>query len=294
MAVASQCQDCGKDCTGKQCRACYLERHRSPLATCLKCGKEFRRYSTNNYNAERPKYCSRDCSFAALRDGERRTGKAKVCMPRLTRELITWFDGWEKDSSRPGPKIGKCEYCEKAFYRKEAEQKYCSTSCRHLAPRPKHIARPRVVTCCRCGKKAVKRRKGNHAWACLKCRQQTIRLTRKTQRRKRKGSERFRSRCRKFGGFFNPRCKAEQIYAADGYKCQQCGRAVVHDKTNWNRQDAATVDHHPVPLSRGGDHDWHNVRTCCRRCNTEKGNDWDGQRLLSFGVNQANPNGGGN
>lgn len=293
MPTTAICCDCGKKCQGERCRACFLEQHRSPPATCFKCGKEFRRNSTMNYKRGRPKYCSRDCSFAALRDGERRTGKAKVCLPRLTRRLIAWFDGWENDSIRPGPKTGRCECCKKGFYRKKAKQKYCSTICRNLAPKSEQIARPRVVTCCHCGKKAVKKRKGNHTWACFKCRQQTIRRSRKTQSLKRRGSERFRTRCRKFGGFFNPRCKAQDIYTADRYKCQQCGRTVVHDKTNWNRQDAATVDHHPVPLSRGGDHDWHNVRTCCRRCNTKKGNDWDRQRLLTFGKKLARPIGGG-
>jgi 5-methylcytosine-specific restriction endonuclease McrA len=45
---------------------------------------------------------------------------------------------------------------------------------------------------------------------------------------------------------------------------------------------SATVDHHPIPLSKGGDHDWHNVRCACKRCNELKGNKWDGQRRLSL------------
>jgi 5-methylcytosine-specific restriction endonuclease McrA len=44
----------------------------------------------------------------------------------------------------------------------------------------------------------------------------------------------------------------------------------------------ATVDHHPIPLSKGGDHDWHNVRCAHRKCNSEKRDRWDGQRRLAF------------
>jgi 5-methylcytosine-specific restriction endonuclease McrA len=33
-------------------------------------------------------------------------------------------------------------------------------------------------------------------------------------------------------------------------------------------------------LSKGGDHDWHNVRCACRQCNSRKSDAWDGQRRL--------------
>jgi 5-methylcytosine-specific restriction endonuclease McrA len=45
---------------------------------------------------------------------------------------------------------------------------------------------------------------------------------------------------------------------------------------------SATVDHHPIPLSKGGDHDWHNVRCACKRCNELKGNKWNGQMRLKL------------
>jgi 5-methylcytosine-specific restriction endonuclease McrA len=49
-----------------------------------------------------------------------------------------------------------------------------------------------------------------------------------------------------------------------------------------NHPMEATVDHYPIPLSKGGDHDWHNVKCAHRKCNSERGNKWDGQRRLAF------------
>jgi 5-methylcytosine-specific restriction endonuclease McrA len=49
---------------------------------------------------------------------------------------------------------------------------------------------------------------------------------------------------------------------------------------SYHHPRAATVDHFPVPLSRGGDHDWDNVRCACRKCNCEKGAQWDKQTRM--------------
>jgi 5-methylcytosine-specific restriction endonuclease McrA len=69
----------------------------------------------------------------------------------------------------------------------------------------------------------------------------------------------------------------------DGFRCHICKREC---KKSGKHSDVrvATVDHHPVPLSRGGDHDWHNVRCACMGCNSRKKANWNGQRLLSFGA----------
>ena len=289
MAVASQCRDCGKDCTGSQCRSCFLDGKRCPSAICKKCGKTFRRGRQNNYKKGAPKYCSRECSFAALKDGERRSGRARCCLPTLTRELISWFDNWEAERKRCvqskeeyDKNIRKCKTCKKDMLPRKTrkgwrvQKKYCSEDCF-----AKRLPTLKELQCRTCGKTIRRWTKCGHA-TCKLCKKQSQVKQRKLRRKRMRGSERFRSRCRKFGGYFNSKCKAENIYERDEYRCHVCGRQCVLDKEDWNRHDCATVDHHPVPLSKGGDHDWHNVRTCCRRCNTNKGNDWDGQKLISF------------
>jgi 5-methylcytosine-specific restriction endonuclease McrA len=55
-----------------------------------------------------------------------------------------------------------------------------------------------------------------------------------------------------------------------------CGRK-CRTSLGFNHPRQATVDHYPRPLSKGGDHDWDNVRCACRQCNTERGAKWDGQ-----------------
>lgn len=54
----------------------------------------------------------------------------------------------------------------------------------------------------------------------------------------------------------------KNILRRDSYTCQYCGR---------NSGERMTIDH-VVPRSLGGRTIWENVVTCCRTCNTKKGN----------------------
>lgn len=265
MPTDNRCCDCGKKSNGIRCRKCYLERHRSPPATCIKCGKEFRRNSTRNYKRGRPKYCSRDCSFAALRDGERRTGMAKVCLPRLTRELVTWFDGWDADATKNVRKVVRCkrEGCGKRFYERDKKgerRKYCSVKCWNLDAR---TSLPLVKSACRQCKKAVLAKRGPvYCKSCL---------------RKRSPSK-HRKRCKRFGTFFNPQVRSLDVFRRDGWRCQLCLKK-VRVRVPANHPVRATIDH-IKPISLGGDHDWQNVQCACRQCNTLKSNKRLGQARL--------------
>ena len=50
------------------------------------------------------------------------------------------------------------------------------------------------------------------------------------------------------------------VYLRDGYECQYCGS-----------KKELTFDH-VIPSSKGGKTNWHNIVTCCRKCNSKKGN----------------------
>lgn len=68
--------------------------------------------------------------------------------------------------------------------------------------------------------------------------------------------------------------KAPAIYRRDGYKCFYCGMRVN-----------LSIDH-VVPVSKGGSHDDSNLVTCCRECNSSKGDltiaQWDAAKRRSI------------
>lgn len=262
MAVASQCQDCGKTCNGKQCRSCYIESHRVPEATCLKCGKVFRRHRQYNYNKNKPKFCSRECRYKALADGECTTGRAKYCLPKLTRQLITWFDDWAAEPKRSCRRTTKCKNCNKKMWatnRNGKRRLFCCLECRH--------SYRTIVACVDCGTKVL----SNNDSGKLCCRCQRTRS-------KKNHPSKIRKRCNKFGVAFNPQVKPGEVFRRDGYKCQECGRKTT-TKVSGTHNRRATVDH-IVPLSKGGSHEWHNVQCLCMRCNVRKSNKYVGQRRM--------------
>jgi 5-methylcytosine-specific restriction endonuclease McrA len=55
------------------------------------------------------------------------------------------------------------------------------------------------------------------------------------------------------------RITRKAVLARDGWTCQYCGTS----------KPSLTVDH-VIPRSRGGEHVWDNVVSCCRRCNHAK------------------------
>lgn len=78
-----------------------------------------------------------------------------------------------------------------------------------------------------------------------------------------------RAHRRKAGG----RTQAEVITISalmvrDGDRCYLCGRQ-VSDDVPFNHPLKANVEH-VVPLSRGGSHDWGNVKVACMSCNVRK------------------------
>lgn len=94
----------------------------------------------------------------------------------------------------------------------------------------------------------------------------------------------FRTRCRRFGVFYDPKVTRPAVFERDGYRCHICKKKtlvkyVVRDGRAHPK--SPTVDHHPYPLSAGiKGHEWDNVRCACLRCNVRKGASWSGQMLL--------------
>jgi hypothetical protein len=77
---------------------------------------------------------------------------------------------------------------------------------------------------------------------------------REARRRQKRMYGDYRKRCRTYGGHFNAAVHPKAVFVRDKWRCHICG-------TN---------------------HDWHNVRCACFKCNTLKGNKWDRQRRLAL------------
>lgn len=72
-----------------------------------------------------------------------------------------------------------------------------------------------------------------------------------------------------------------RVFEADGYRCYGCDRKCLKGAPN-NHLLQPTMDH-VIPLSKGGKHEYANIRTMCRQCNVRKGNRGGGEQLLLIG-----------
>lgn len=264
-------------------RACMRQALQCELRHCVECGKAFRRNPKGpGGKNDKALFCSKPCYFAARSAGRvawdttnqrkaawhrlgpyasapsarlmRRIAKAHAVIEKTGRALCTLAN---KELHRP-----TCEHCNLPC--KDGASRFCSYECNKAwrGPRP-----------CKCGS-VVDNASAYASPSCKACQAESRR-----QQRRMYGS--YKRRCRTYGGYFNPDVKPKTVFVRDGWRCHLCGvktRKVfcVHD------QHSATVDHHPIPLSKGGDHDWHNVRCACFGCNTKKGNKWDGQKRMSL------------
>ena len=229
---------------------------------CKRCGNKLA-------NTKQSAYCSRACAGLDARE-RKRPVCGKTIAERLAFDLGSWFHAW--DMRRPGkfnPTIRmprrKCQVCGKSC--SKPKSLCCSVECKlqWSGSRP----------CRDCGVDVPDAILTGPA-TCTECKRKRAKAARK---RKARGYTKYRTRCRRFGGHYNSKCKRKEILERDNYVCHLCKRKCK--KTSDPKDPkAATVDHHPIPLSKGGDHDWHNVRCACRSCNTKKSNSWNGQQRL--------------
>jgi hypothetical protein len=236
-----------------------------PKKTCRREG------CTNRVKDNKHEYCGRKCAGDDAREFKRGF-KGFSADLRKAASFASWFvDVWEpqrphlRSNYKPRP---ACEVCGEETNERHA--RFCSRPCmkKWRGPRP-----------CKCGV-TVEDAKAYARPSCFSCKRKAKAAYRRHLKRL---IGDYRKKCRKYGGFYNSKCNRRDILTRDNYICHLCGCKCRNDR-NWNHPRAATVDHHPVPLSKGGDHDWHNVRCACRKCNSEKSNKWDGQRRLRLAV----------
>lgn len=223
------------------------------LITRERCGKDSR------------KYCGKPCYFAAIRDGKQQF------RGRVHDEwagLADWAYDW--DAQRPKPKKPRRRKLRPLCL-------HCGNECGHMGGRfcsyacNKAWRGPRA---CACGTIVYDATAFGKSPYCMSCKRESARIQRRMY-----GS--YRKRCRTYGGHFNSAVKPSAVFLQDKWRCHICKKK-THKVFRVDDNLSATVDHHPIPLSKGGDHDWHNVRCACFGCNTRKGNKWNGQRRLAL------------
>ena len=242
-----------------------LSRDQKPKRHCQfsGCGKELTR-------RDQKLYCGKPCFYAAVDAGEQ---QFKGRVHDHWAMLVDWAYEWQAhpfgsgdhprghDSKLYKPRPS-CEVCGKEV--KKQESRFCSYECNKAwrGDRP-----------CKCGT-LVPNSSAYSRPSCDACKRESRR-----QQKRMYGC--YRRRCKTYGGHFNSSVKPRDVFARDGWKCHLCGR-LTSKLFRLTDPRSATVDHHPIPLSKGGDHDWHNVRCACFECNTKKGNKWDGQMRLAL------------
>lgn len=87
---------------------------------------------------------------------------------------------------------------------------------------------------------------------------------------KRKGSK-IRSRCRKYGAYYDPSIIPRKVFERDGYVCRICGQKCDTEDHLWGHVGpySPSIDH-IVALANGGNHTWDNVQCAHMICNSYK------------------------
>lgn len=258
-----------------------VQRHGQPKPPCKRCGKEVQ--------DRRLEYCCRDCYNADRKEGlvewdmtgqqlgnlakRRAQGLAmpsQVMYAAIQHAMRRHLDGIVRlhrqlNAWRP------CLHCGGPLKDHASERTmFCSIPCA--------AAYEHQITCRLCGTQCVKRGVQGGRGMCTAC----IRKAKSEHKRREKRLKgNHRKRCRLYGGFYNPAVTSAKVFERDEYRCHVCGKKTAPHKSHLDG-NYPTVDHAPTPLSKGGDHDWHNVRCACRDCNSRKGNSWTGQTPLKL------------
>jgi len=183
----------------------------------------------------------------------------------------------------------KCAKCNrlKLFKRKEYEKDKCGRCL------PKTVLgwtmRPKQISCIKCGELCISKVKGA---MCGKCKRinyaESRRKARKQMRSTGRVDNRTHAKRAKAYGVKVESFSRYAIYDRDNHTCYLCGITVRRTKSfAW---DQATIDH-VIPLSKGGPHTPSNVRTCCMRCNVDKGDKAPSEHHRRQGATQASTGG---
>lgn len=287
MARSSKCRSCAAiDLSSRERQKRYRHRvkaglkipgRRATLDEARRCGwcdKELD-------GASQRKYCSKRCFADARKAGKQSWDRTSqmVAMERSCaiqrrpsakglRAVLNGFRGFMQRLSRLRRQLScRCLNCGNHHVRDRSD--FCGDECRR--------AYRWLTECRRCSRVFITvGGGGSKKRLCRQCKKEALKQER---RRIKKDCGTYKKRCLKYGGYYNREVTRPKVFSRDQWRCHVCRKKTLRFWAN-NHPREATVDHFPIPLSHGGDHDWHNVRCACRKCNSERGNKWDGQKRL--------------
>lgn len=253
--AAMTCEECGKQHYAanpkqKYCSPqCSNEARRiEPIYHCKWCSRPFFPKAKN-----RKTYCTRECAFADL--------KANA-QPRVER--------------CPAPTT--CADCGQQIERPRTNKKYCERiECvknrNKLRERSRFVGTPpRTFVCSQCDREFV--RQGKKAsgkrvttYCSVRCAKKGSNQYRSVNGMKRKRREN-EVRERRLIAATVERIRPRVVFKRDNWLCHVCGERCDPESV-FPSPMYPTVDH-VIPLARGGEHSYANVKCCCFSCNSRK------------------------
>ena len=252
---------------------------------CQYCGKEFEAHDI------RKVYCSKKCKDVAIR-----LRKGIKCNPnaepfhKICTECGKPFDTYREATVTCSTECAKERRRSHRYYDKRHEQSWDEYVAKVKAEAEarneekiliksridliRHLnayANLKATKICACCGKEFHNEYPNVKYCSDKCRHK---IHDKNRVRKRKTSS-YRTRCRKYGGRYDPSVTREAVIKRDGGICQICGKPTDSTDMSWGHFGplAPTIDH-IVALKNGGSHTWDNVQCAHAICNSYKRDLW--------------------
>jgi 5-methylcytosine-specific restriction endonuclease McrA len=235
--VKTECKLCGKGFTKVRaaqdycCRSCYEEARRTKPHV-IACERCGAAKITLQKEA---KFCSRRCALYAWK---------RTTDPLIgTRKAIAREAAASRAASKAELRAKKIQASFAARREKEADKKAASLrSCRHCRVRYCSLVGGKMLFC------------GNE------CSNASAKDQKRTSRVARKALER---------AAVVEKVSVLKVLRRDGWKCYLCGCDTPENLRGTYEGNAPEADH-VVPLSKGGDHSYANLRCACRDCNLIK------------------------
>jgi hypothetical protein len=240
---------CSKPCADKWTATASPNRK---WHTCGECGKSFQPKGAN-----RTRFCSQDCAWKQYHRGRAERKEARLAKRQQERDVSL---------------MKQCAICHVGFKAKQVSERLCSDDCRAEHYRRKAIVAsgydPDSKPCKACGREVESTGtiRAFRPSLCRACAKQASRLSKRRAKRKRGLKQSFATAKHKSAKVI---AGLNVLLKFAGNQCPCCG--LLMSKAVHPNSDRALELDHALPLSKGGDDLFPNLRPMCRRCNGLKG-----------------------